>query len=509
MPQTSVLDLFHRSEVSDRVALVSRTAEYTYGETAAAIDRVAAGLWALGVRRGDRVGIYVREAPHLLQLTFAVWRLGAMTVFVDVFEAPPVAVAWWNDTGVKCVVIDENYLDATAPHLADLAPGKLVVSSGSQVAQPGVLPWSTLVGDHPTPPTVAVEESDELLVIRSSGTTGRPKGICHSLHNLNARLRSHLQYPPLTPDDLVCSMARMTTVMGLNAMALPALAVGARILLLTKLKTAETLEEVVEMGATTLMIAPAVVHMMTELARARPELARTRLRFTMSGGDKLSLPIRKAWDETFGVPLLDGFGYSETLAGVLMNRLGDTDHDDNIGYPFPGVELRLVDDDGCDVPDGTEGELWVKADFMFTRYLDEPERTRAAVVDGWFRTGDYMTRDDAGRYRTIGRRDFRIIRQTLNVSPADLESVILDDAGIADCMVAGFPHAVLGQDIEAFLVLREPRTLDQVKDRVLNRVGEHVCPSQFWTVAEIPRNARGKVDRRAAEQLRARATPLT
>ena len=76
-------------------------------------------------------------------------------------------------------------------------------------------------------------------------------------------------------------------------------------------------------------------------------------------------------------------------------------------------------------------------------------------------------------------------------------------------MVAGFPHPVLGQDIEAFLVLREARTLDQVKDRVLNRVGEHICPSQFWTVAEIPRNARGKVDRRAAEQLRARATPLT
>jgi acyl-coenzyme A synthetase/AMP-(fatty) acid ligase len=94
------------------------------------------------------------------------------------------------------------------------------------------------------------------------------------------------------------------------------------------------------------------------------------------------------------------------------------------------------------------------------------------------------------------------------VSPADLESVILDDAGIADCMVAGFPHPVLGQDIEAFLVLREPRTLDQVKERVLSRVGPLMCPAHFWTVAEIPRTGPGKVDRRAAEQLRARAAPL-
>ena len=150
-------------------------------------------------------------------------------------------------------------------------------------------------------------------------------------------------------------MARMTTVMGLNAMALPALAVG------PAFSCSEAEDDRDPRGGrgdgrdAELMIAPAVVHMMTELARARPELARTRLRFTMSGGDKLSLPIRKAWDETFGVPLLDGFGYSETLAGVLMNPLGDTDHDDNVGYPFPGVELRLVDDDGCDVPDGTGG----------------------------------------------------------------------------------------------------------------------------------------------------------
>jgi acyl-coenzyme A synthetase/AMP-(fatty) acid ligase len=519
MTAPSVLELFHRGEMSARVALVDRSAAYTYGETAAAIDRVAAGLWALGVRKGDRIGIYVTNTPQLVQLTFAAWRLGAITVFVDTFHAIPTAMAWWNDTGVTCVVIDESLLEAAAPHLPDLAPGKRVISTGSQVAPahrntgrhkavPGVLPWQTLLDGHPPPPPVTVEDSDQLLVIRTSGTTARPKGICHSLHNLNARLRSHLSCPPLSPDDVACPMARLTTVPGLNAVMLPALAVGARVIMVTNMDPVAALELVVDMGATLVMVGPALVHRFLHVAETRPELTRTRLRFAMTGGDKMPIPLRRAWDETFGVPLLDGFGYSETLGGVLINRLDDADHAGNVGHPFPDVEVRLVDEDGHDVPDGTAGEMWLKADFLFTGYLDEPERTRAALVDGWFRTGDYLTRDASGRYHPLGRRDFQIMCGTLNVSPVELESIILNDDAIADCMVAGFPHEVLGQEIGAFLVLREPRTLEQVKNRVLSRVGPLMCPAHFWTVAEIPRTGPGKVDRRAAEQLRARAAPL-
>ena len=519
MTAPSVLDLFHRGEMSARIALVDRSAAYTYGETAAAIDRVAAGLWALGVRKGDRIGIYVTNTPQLVQLTFAAWRLGAITVFVDTYHTVSTATAWWNDTAVKYVVIDESFLDAAAPLLGELEPGTPVISTGSQVAPahrntgrhiapPDVLPWSTLVGEHPTPPPVTVEDSDQLLVIRTSGTTARPKGICHTLRNLNARLRSHLQCPPLTPDDVACPMARMTTVPGLNAVSLPAFAVGARVIMVTNMDPVALLEQVVDMGATLAMVGPALVHRLLLVAETRPELTRTRLRFAMTGGDKMPIPLRRAWEETFGVPLLDGFGYSETLGGVLINRLDDTDHAGNVGHPFPEVEVRLVDEDGRDVPDGTAGEMWLKADFLFTGYLDEPERTRAALVDGWFRTGDYLSRGAGGRYHPLGRRDFQIMCGTLNVSPVELESIILNDAAIADCMVAGFPHEVLGQEIGAFLVLREPRTLDQVKDRVLNRVGPLMCPAHFWTVAEIPRTGPGKVDRRAAEQLRTRATPL-
>ena len=108
----------------------------------------------------------------------------------------------------------------------------------------------------------------------------------------------------------------------------------------------------------------------------------------------------------------------------------------------------------------------------------------------------------------LGRRDFLILRGTLNVSPLELEALILQDPAVADCMVAGFPHEQLGQDAEAFVVLREPRSHKDLKDRVMDRVGPAMCPSQFWSVAEIPRTSMGKIDRKAADQLRAAATPL-
>jgi acyl-CoA synthetase (AMP-forming)/AMP-acid ligase II len=509
MTQISVLDLFHRADVSERIALVTKARTYTYGETAAAIDRVAAGLWALGVRKGDRVGIYAANTPQFVQLTFACWRVGAISAYIDLIHSPATMVAWCNHVEVSCLVVDENHLAAAAPHLKDFVPGRPVVSTGIEVPVPGVLPWTALFDTSSSPPPVTVEDADPLLMIRSSGTTAQAKGVCHSLHNLNARLRSHLPCPQFSRDDVAFPMSPLSTVAGLNALSLPALALGARVLLVANTNDlAAALEQMVQARATVVMGGPARVHGLIQAAKARPELARTSLRFAMTGGDRVPEPLRRAWDETFGVPLLDGFGITETLGGVLINKLDDTDHAGNVGTPFPEVEVRLVGEDGRDVPEGTAGELWVKADFLFTGYWKEPERTRAALVDGWFRTGDYLLRDAEGQYRPLGRRDFLIMRGTFNISPLELEAVILNDPAISDCMVAGFPHEVLGQEVEAFLVLREPRSLDDIKDRVMDRLGPLLCPSQFWSVDEIPRTGPGKVDRRAAEQLRSRATPL-
>ena len=349
-------------------------------ETADEIDRIAAGLWALGIRKGDRVGVHVANTPQFLQLTVALWRLGVTSVFIDLDHGPARNVAWCNHTQVSALVVEEDKLADVAPHLKELSPATPVISTGVELGVAGVLPWNALTEGHAPAPPATMEESTQLLMIQTSGTTARPKGICHSLHNLDARLRSHLECPPFSPDDVACPMSPLSTVAGLNACALPALAVGGKVLLLLRsFDPAIALEQIVKARATVVMGGPWRVHGLVEAATARPELARTSLRFALTGGDRTPEPLRRAWDETFGVPLLDGFGLSETLGGVLIKRLDDPDHAGNVGTPFPAVEARLLGEDGLDAPDGSPGELCVKCDFLFTEYLGEPQRTRDAT----------------------------------------------------------------------------------------------------------------------------------
>ena len=319
MTETSVLDLFHRKAGRERVAIITPSATYTYGDTADEIDRIAAGLSALGIRKGDRVGLHIANTPQFLQLTVALWRLGVTSVFLDIYHGPARIIAWCNHTEVSAVVVEAGRLGDVAPYLKELSPARPVFSTGVDVSVPGVLPWTALTEGHAPAPPVTVEESDQLLIIQTSGTTAQPKGICHTLHNLDARLRSHLECPPFSPDEVACPMSPLLTVAGLNACALPALAVGGKVLLLLgSFDPGEALEQMVKARATVVMGGPSRVHGLVQVARARPELARTSLRFALTGGDKIPEPLRRSWDETFGVPLLEGFGLSETLGGVLM-----------------------------------------------------------------------------------------------------------------------------------------------------------------------------------------------
>lgn len=514
MTVPSIPQLLNRPDFADRIALVTKTKSYTYAEVAADVDRVAAGLWAMGVRRGDRVCFHFTNQPRFIHLLFATWKLGAMVAFVDVFNsAIPRLIEWCNFIDPKCLIIDESRMEASRPYLPELETCKLVFSSNDPLGVPGVRPWSELLEHGAAPPPEAIATlsgDDRIIMYQTSGTTARAKGIWHTVDALDDRLKSHMLCPPFSPDDLVCPMSPLSTVAGLNATCLPALAVGAPVMLFANAyDPAAALEQIAEFGGTIVMAGPARIAGLLQVAKSRPDIRCDKLRFMMTGGDKMPEALRKEWDAAFGVPLLEGYGLSETLGGILINRLGEeATHAGNCGKPFPRCEIRLVGEDGKDVADGEAGELWCKADFLFGGYWEEPERTAAVLVDGWFKTGDYASRDGNGDYRILGRRDYLILRGTICVSPLEVETVIGKYPAIEDCMASGFPSEKLGQEIEAFLVLREPLAVKDLEAFLAERLGPNYAPTRFWSVPEIPRTGQGKVDRKLAGDLRSRATLL-
>jgi acyl-CoA synthetase (AMP-forming)/AMP-acid ligase II len=503
-----LLSAFDRRDFEERTALIFLGRRWTYGEVAADARRVAAGLQSFGVQKGDRVGLYFKNSPQLLASLIACWWIGAVAVPIRRWQSAMMTISWCNYLAVTCLLVEESLLDKVAPHLDELTSCRAIVSTAAISSTPAVQPWSALVGNDGHHRRIAVDDREPVLILHTSGTTARPKAIGQSLRGLTARARGQLQHLPLGPEDVVCVFSDCSHGFGLHVMVTPPLAVGATVLLVPEFDAPAILHEMAKHGATVTGSAPGYLVGLLEAARRETEPGGSKLRFVISSSDKAPERLHREWREVFGVPLLEGYGMTESCGGILSNRLGDIGVG-TVGRPFPGVDIRIVGPDGRDAPDGTVGELWCTGDFLFAGYWNDPDATRQAVIDGWLRTGDQAIRDHDGRYRIVGRTGYMIKRGGIFVSPYEVEAALVEHAAIAECMAAGAPSERWGQEVEAFVVLKQTLSVAELHAYAARALGEPSRPIRFWSVARVPRTPLGKVARNEIVALRDSARLLT
>jgi acyl-CoA synthetase (AMP-forming)/AMP-acid ligase II len=313
---------------------------------------------------------------------------------------------------------------------------------------------------------------------------------------------------PIEPEDVVCVYSDCSHAFGLNVMAAPALAAGATVLLIPEFDPKAILREMSKYGATVTGGAPGYLLSLLQEARGGTDLGKPKLRLTISSSDKAPENLHREWPEVMGIPLLEAFGMIEACGTLFSNRPGDISVG-TVGRPLPGVRVRIVGIDGRDVADGTEGELWCAGEFLFTGYWNDPEATRRAVVDGWFKTGDQVVRDDHGRYRIVGRTGFMIKRGGIFVSPYEVEAALAKHLAIRECLAVGAPSERWGQEVEVFVVMHEPISPADLHRYAARVLGEPSRPARYWSVASIPRTAAGKVARMDIHKLRAAASLLS
>lgn len=501
------LDAFERHDFESRTALIFLGRRLTYGEIAAEACRVAAGLQSFGVHKGDRVGLYFRNCPQLLASLIACWRVGAVAVPIRRWQSAEMTVSWCNYLGVVCLLIDEALEEKLAPHLEQLISCRNVVSTA---AEPSIAMqrWSALVANDGHHARAAVDEREPALILHTSGTTARPKAIAHNLRGLNDRARALLQHLPIEPEDVVCVFSDCSHAFGLNVMAAPALAAGATVLLIPEFDPKAILREMSKHGATVMGGAPGYLLSLLDEARKGVDLGKSKLRRALSSSDKAPENLHREWPEVMGIPLLEAFGMSEACGTVFSNRPGDIGVG-TVGRPLPGVRIRIVGTDGRDVADGTEGELWCAGEFLFIGYWNDPEATQRAVVDGWFRTGDQVVRDDHGRYRIVGRTGLMIKRGGIFVSPYEVEAALAKHPAIRECLAVGMPSERWGQEVETFVVLQEPISAADLQVYAARVLGEPSRPVRYWSVPHIARTAAGKIARSDIDKLRAAASLLS
>ncbi|MEO5845484.1 MAG: AMP-binding protein [Caldimonas sp.] len=488
----SLLAMFEQSRAARPThdAAVHEGRRWSYAETGVRSERIAAGLGALGVAAGDRVILFLANRPEFLFALLAVQRLGAIAVPVGVREQRPGLAYVATQSGASAIVFDDE--------LADRVPG-----SDEAPALRNRLPASGLAaleaGAPPAPPPAATVETDVAVILYTSGTTGHPKGamlthlaIVHSaLHyeacmRLAADDRSALAVPASHVTGLIASIAAMWRVGG-AVIIVPEFKADAFIALLARERVSHTL----------------MVPAMYRLCLMSDALARADLSAWRVGGyGGAPMPVATI-DEVAarlpGLMLQNCYGATETTSPATMIPPGLTrDHADSVGVVLPAAEIRVMDDDGRELPRGATGELWIGGPMVVRGYWANPDATAAAFSAGFWHSGDLGSIDAEGFVRIVDRKKDMLNRGGFKIYSVKVENVLMGWPGVVEAAVVGVPCPVLGERVRA--VLHAPgAAIDEaaLRRHCAERLADYEVPESFvWSTLPLPRNANGKVLKR-------------
>jgi len=468
------------------------------------IETTAKALKAeFGVSRGDRVAILSLNRPDYLVLLYACARLGAMLVPLNWRLAAAEQMFILSDAAVKVLLLEQAFAEIL-PALEAALPDTRVAGLDFTPPAPGYAFDALLAqatGDSRNP---HVDLSCPLLIVYTSGTTGRPKGAVLLQEALlwNGVMSQHMH--GLTSDDHVLTVLPFFHVGGLNIQTTPALHTGATVTILSRFTPDAALTTIARDRPTLTVLVPATIQAVTD----HPDWAATDLSSlkAVSTGSQIVPPHLIERLVSRGVPVLQVYGSTETCPIAVYTRLGgDLSRVGSTGLPGQCCEAVVIDDAGVELPPDTPGEIAVRGPNVFFEYWGNEAATREVLRDGWFRTGDIGRRDADGYFFVHDRKKNMIISGGENIYPAEVERVLLEHPDVADCGVIGRPDAKWDEVPVAYVIPRAGRIADAgaLQAHVSAQLARFKVPREFVFVEELPRTALGKVQHFRLKQMAA------
>lgn len=475
----------------DAVALVAGDETITFGQLRHQVAGVRGALAAAGVEPGDRVALLSGNHPAFVVGLFGALGMGAAVVPLNP-QAPPAELA--------------RQLATVEPAAAFTGPGtSLPAHAGLRVVvsdeAAGALPLAEAQAAEPAP-LLERSPSDVALLMFTSGTAGLPRAAVLTHANVLANIAQVQAHPgrQMTAGDVTLGVLPLFHVFGLTVNLCVTLAAGAALVLVPRFVPSEALERCAETGVTILAGAPPMFAAMCAAPAADGSNPLASVRLALSGAAPLPEQVVRDMRTRFGLPLYQGYGLTEASPVVTSAVLDGDPRPGSIGIPLPGIELRLVDEDGEDALAGDPGELWVRGPNVFAGYWDDPEATAAVVTpDGWLRTGDLGVLGDDGNLQLVDRAKDLIIVNGFNVVPAEVENVLIQHPRVADVAVVGEPSDRTGEAVRAVIVPSPgfSPTLADLASFSATRLARYKCPTILTVVDDIPRGQAGKVIRRS------------
>jgi long-chain acyl-CoA synthetase len=531
----SLVDIVAASvrDYPDAPALQFFGAETTYRRLQEQIDRAAAGLRALGVGHGDTVAIVLPNCPQHIVAFYAILRLGAIAIEHNPLYTPRELRKQFEDHGAKTAIVWSKVVKTVQEFPADLAVTNLIsvdvtkaMPFGTRLALrlpiakaresraalhesvSGTVEWETLLRSDPLPATHPKPATDDLAIIQyTSGTTGTPKGAALTHRNLLSNAEQARAWVPQIVRGKGCvvyAVLPMFHAYGLTLCLTFAMSMGARLVLFPRFDPDMVLAVTKKHPATFLPLVPPIAE---RLLRAAQEQG-VSLRGTevaISGAMALPHELVVPFEAASGGYLVEGYGLSECSPVLMANPVADNRVPGSVGLPLPGTECRVVDPDEPtkDVEPGAAGELVVRGPQVFGGYYGKPEETEASFTEGWYRTGDIVTIDDAGFVRIVDRIKELIITGGFNVAPTEVENALRQHPDVEDAAVVGVPSDRSGEEVVAAVVLApgvSDPDVEAIRAFARGILTPYKVPRRIFIVDELPKSLIGKVLRRQVRE---------
>ncbi|MDP9277669.1 MAG: benzoate-CoA ligase family protein [Actinomycetota bacterium] len=494
-----ILDRNLEAGRSDKVAIRWGEEEVTYGELAARTHAFAAALREAGVRREERVLLILDDSPAWPTAFLGSVRIGAVPVPVSFLDNPQNFVHYLRDSYARVVVVESAVADKLEAVLGEVPGEHEVWSANGEV--PGATPLEELLDGHAGEEvaTVDTHRDDMAFWLYSSGSTGRPKGVVHLHHDIPYTCQTYgREIIEIEKNDVTFSSTKLYHAYGMGGNFSFPYSVGASTVLLSGPANPKAILETAQQHRPTLFFSvPTLYNAMLNLPDAGDHDL-SSVRRCASAAEPLSPTVLRRWHDVFGLDILDGIGSTEMLHIYCSNR---PDHivPGTSGNAVPGYELKLLAEDGREVPEGEVGNLLVRGDSAHAFYWHQHEKTKATVRGDWFFTGDRYRRDEAGGYVYEGRADDMIKVGGLWVSPIEVENTLAEHPLVVEAAVVGV-RAEETTRVKAYLVCREhDRTEDDLAGELQqwckDRLRRYEYPHFFDFVEELPKTLTGKIQR--------------
>jgi long-chain acyl-CoA synthetase len=460
------------------------------------VDSLANGLTNLGLRPGDVCVLMMPNSINWTLLYYALAKMGAVVVPVNFLYRQRELEYIFRDSGARAFVGHSDYLKEPVTVLDSMPSMEIRIGDGEDLPQ-GFTPLNDLLDEGQNFQTHKTKPDDPFCIIYTSGTTGQPKGAVLTHGSLMNDVIAVSEVRHYEPEDIILCVLPLFHIYGMTHSLNLSICLGLTIRMWTSFDAEEVMTAIEEEKSTVLYAVPTMVNRLMELATTHPP-ERSSLRFCISGGASLPVEILHRFEKVLDTTIYESYGLTEFSPTCVENPFGRHTLPGSIGLPIPPFKVRIVDENDKDVPTGEVGELLVSGNAVMKEYLNKPAATAEALRGGWLHTGDLARMDEEEYIYIVDRKKELIIRGGYNIYPREIEEVLYTHPSVLEVAVIGVPHADLGEEVAAVVVVRPGIEIsgDELSQYVRAKVAPYKYPRIIRFVDELPKTAAGKIFKR-------------